>query len=114
MIIDCSKSVFKFDELYKKEFKNQEEIEKLKQSLNPLIVKFNILIKMDNEIGNTFLRMIKLLIKYLLTPLKNEINKFKKISTFYDDSFFALNSNTENEIITVTLFLSRFFMISPV
>ena len=105
MIIDCSKSVFKFDELYKKEFKTEEEIEKLKQSLNPLIVKFNILIKMENEIGNTFLRMIKLLIKYLLTPLKKEINKFKKISIFYDDSFFASNSNTENEIILLKILL---------
>ena len=105
MIIDCSKLVFKFDELYKKEFKTPEEIEKLKQSLNPLIVKFNILIKMENEIGNTFLRMIKLLIKYLLTPLKKEINKFKKISIFYDDSFFASNSNTENEIILLKILL---------
>ena len=89
IITDCSQSVFKFDELYKKEFKTEKEIEELKQNINPLIKKYNTLLKSENEIGNIFVRMIKFLNKYFLIPFKKEIEKFKKISNFYESSFLS-------------------------
>lgn len=103
IIIDCSQSIFNFNEIYKKEFKTQEEIDKLKQNINPIIEKYNILLKMENEIGNIFLRMIKFVIKYFLIPLIKEIKKFKKIENFYEDSIFASHTNEENEIILLNI-----------
>jgi len=105
IITDCSKSVFKFDELYKKEFKTGKEIEELKQNINPLIEKYNSLLKSENEIGNIFVRMIKFLNKYFLIPFQKEIEKFKKISIFYEDGFFSSKKNEENEIILLNILL---------
>ena len=105
IITDCSKSVFKFDELYKKEFKTGKEIEELKQNINPLIEKYNSLLKTENEIGNIFVRMIKFLNKYFLIPFQKEIEKFKKISIFYEDGFFSSKKNEENEIILLNILL---------
>ena len=105
MITNCSKSIFEFNELYKKQFNNKEEIDKLKQDINPIIEKYNSLLQNENEIGNTFLRMIKFLIKYLLSPLQKELKKFKKISIFHEDNYFASQINEENEIILLNILL---------
>ena len=105
MITDCSNSILEFNELYKKQFKNQEEIDKLKQDINPIIEKYNILLQLENEIGNMFLRMIKFLIKYLLSPLKKEIKKFKKIPIFHENNYFSSQINEENEIILLNMLL---------
>ena len=109
IITDCSQSVFKFDELYKKEFKTEKEIEELKQNINPLIEKYNTLLKSENEIGNIFVRMIKFLNKYFLIPFKKEIEKFKKISIFYESSFLSSKKNEENEInlLNILLYLKK-------
>ena len=109
IITDCSQSVFKFDELYKKEFKTEKEIEELKQNINPLIKKYNTLLKSENEIGNIFVRMIKFLNKYFLIPFKKEIEKFKKISIFYESSFLLSKKNEENEInlLNILLYLKK-------
>ena len=105
MIMDCSKSIFEFNQLYKKQFKNKEEIDQLKQDINPIIEKYNTLLQIENEIGNTFFRMIKFLIKYLLSPLQKEIKKFKKISIFHEDNYFSSQINEENEIILLNMLL---------
>ena len=105
IITHFSKSIFKFDELYKKEFKTKEEIDELKQNINPKIEKYNTLLKSENELGNIFIRMIKFLNKYFLTPFQKEIEKFKKISIFYEDSFFSSKKNEENEIILLNILL---------
>ena len=109
IITDCSQSVFKFDELYKKEFKTEKEIEELKQNINPLIKKYNTLLKSENGIGNIFVRMIKFLNKYFLIPFKKEIEKFKKISIFYESSFLSSKKNEENEInlLNILLYLKK-------
>lgn len=105
MIMDCSKTIFEFSELYKKQFKNKEEIDKLKQDINPIIEKYNSLLYIEIEIGNTFLRMIKFLIKYLLSPLHKEIKKFKKILIFHEDNYYSSKINEENEIILLNILL---------
>ena len=105
IITDCSQLVFKFDELYKKEFKTEKEIDELKQNINPLIKKYNTLLKSENELGNIFIRMIKFLNKYFLIPFQKEIEKFKKISIFYEDSFFSSTKNEENEITLLNILL---------
>ena len=105
IILNCTKLISNFNELYKKEFGTNEEIENLKQIINPLIEKYNTLLHLESEIGNTFIRMIKLLIKYLLIPLQEEIKKFKKILIFHQDSFLSSKSNEENEIILLNILL---------
>ena len=109
IITDCSQSILKFDELYKKEFKTEKEIDELKKDINPLIEKYNTLLKSENELGNIFIRMIKFLNKYFLIPFQKEIEKFKKISSFYEDSFFSSKINEENEItlLSVLLYLKK-------
>ena len=105
IITDCSQSVFKFDELYKKEFKTEKEIDELNQNMNPLIEKYNTLLKSENEIGNIFVRMIKFLNKYFLIPFQKEIEKFKKISIFSEKGFFSSKKNEENEITLLNILL---------
>ena len=105
MIRDCSQSVFKFDELYKKEYKTQEEIDELKQNINPLIEKYNALFKLENELGNVFIRLIKFFNKYFLIPFQKEMEKFKQISNFYENGIFSSKKNEENEIILLNILL---------
>ena len=94
-----------FSLLYKKEFKNQEEINKIIKIFEPMFEMYNKLLKHENEIGNILLRAIKFLHKYVFIPFEEELNKFKKIEKFHEDSYFKSKINEENEIILLNLIL---------
>ena len=105
LIYECSHSNNKFSSLYKKEFKEQNDVNIVSQTFIPIIERYNKLLKNKNEIGNILIRTIKYLYKYLFTPLEEELSKFKKIEIFNEDNFFKSKINEENEIILLNIIL---------
>ena len=89
--------------LFKNEFKKQNDINLLSDIFNPILDRYNNLLKSKNEIGNIIIRTIKYLTKYLFIPLEEELNKFKKIDIFYEENFFKTKINEENEIILLSI-----------
>ena len=105
MIYECCNYNEIFSKLYKEEFKEQNDQNKIRQVFNPVIDRYNKILKSDNKIGNILIRTIKFLNKYLFVPLEEEINKFKKIIIFREENFFKSNINEENEIILLNVIL---------
>ena len=105
MIYECCNYNEIFSKLYKEEFKDQNDQNKIRQVFNPAIDRYNKILKSDNKIGNILIRTIKFLNKYLFVPLEEEINKFKKIIIFREENFFKSNINEENEIILLNVIL---------
>ena len=105
IIYECINNNKNFSELYKKEYKSQNEINKINQELNPLIEKYNKLLVMKNELGNVVIRTIKYLIKYLFVPFEQDLIEFQKIKIFFENNFFKTNNNEENEIKILNVIL---------
>lgn len=105
MMYECCNLNEEFSILYKKEFKEQKDVNKITQVFNPSIERYNKLLKSKNKIGNIYIRMIKYIHKYIFIPLEEEIEKFKKIEIFHEDNYFKTNINEENEIILLNLIL---------
>ena len=104
VLFECSHLNDAFSILYKTEYKEQNDINKLSQIITPIIERYNILLKSENEIGNIIIRTIKFLNKYIFIPFEEELNKFKKINNFYDDNYKS-KINEENEIILLDVLL---------
>jgi acetyl esterase/lipase len=98
MLYECCNLNEVFSQLYKKEFKEKNDINKITQLFNPMIEKYNKLLKIKTKIGNIYIRMIKYIHKYIFLPLEEELEKFKKIEVFNEDNYFKTNLNEENEI----------------
>ena len=105
IIYECINNNKNLSELYKKEYKSQNEINKINQEFNPVIDKYNKLLISKNEIGNVLIRTVKYLIKYLFVPLEEDLIKFQNIKIFYEDNFFKTNNNEENEIVILNVIL---------
>ena len=105
IIYECINNNKNFSELYKKEYKSQNEINKINQELNPMIEKYNKLLVMKNELGNVVIRTIKYLIKYLFVPFEQDLIEFQKIKIFFENNFFKTNNNEENEIKILNVIL---------
>ena len=104
VLFECSHLNDTFSILYKTEYKEQNDINKLSQIIAPIIERYNKLLKGQNEIGNIIIRTIKFLNKYIFIPFEEELNKFKKIDIFYDDNYKS-KINEENEIILLDVLL---------
>ena len=104
VIFECSHLNDTFSILYRTEFKEQNDINKLSQIITPIIERYNKLLNSENEIGNIIIRTIKFLNKYIFIPFEEELNKFKKIDKFYDDNYKS-KINEENEIILLDVLL---------
>ena len=105
MIYDCTHMSENFSALYKKEFKEPNEIAKISKTFTPIIERYKKLLQNKNEIGNIIIRTIKYLTSYLFDPLNEELNKFKKIEIFHEDNFFKTKINEENEIILLNVII---------
>lgn len=105
IIYECINNNKNFSELYNKEYKSQNEINKINQELNPMIEKYNKLLVMKNELGNVVIRTIKYLIKYLFVPFEQDLIEFQKIKIFFENNFFKTNNNEENEIKILNVIL---------
>ena len=90
---------------YKNDYNDQNEISKLKQEFNPIIEKYNKLLKSKNEIGNILIRTIKFLTKYIFVPFEQELIKFQNIKIFFENNYFKTNNNEENEIVMLNIIL---------
>ena len=105
IIFECINTNKNLSELYKKEYKFQNEINNINQEFNPIIDKYNKLLINKNEIGNVLIRTIKYLTKYLFGPFEEDLIKFQNIKIFYEDNFFKSSSNEENEITILNVIL---------
>ena len=105
IIYDCINIDKNFSDVYKKEYKTQNEISKINQELNPIIEKYNKLLKSKNEIGNIVIRTFKYLTKYLFVPFEEDLIKFQNIKIFFENNFFKQNNNEDNEIIILNIIL---------
>ena len=105
IIIECCKINENFEKLYKNEFKEQNEISHISHDYIPILEKYNILLKNNNEIGIIIVRTIKFITKYIFLPLEEELNKFTKIENFYEENFFGKKIIEENEIILLDVIL---------
>ena len=94
-----------FDAIYKKEYSDQNEMNKIKKIFNPIIEKYNKILRNKNNVGNILIRTIKYLTKNLLIPFDEELNKYLQIKIFYDNNFFKSTTNEENEIILLNIIL---------
>ena len=56
IIYDCIKLNKNFDAIYKKEYNDQNEMNKIKQTFNPIIDKYNNILRNKNEVGNILIR----------------------------------------------------------
>ena len=101
MINDCINLNNSFSELYKKEYKDKNE--NIFPLINPIVEKYNTLLKSDKEIGNIIIRTIMFIHKYIFIPLKEELDKFIKIENFKEEDFFKSNINEEHEIILLNM-----------
>ena len=105
IIYNCIKLNKNFDAIYKKEYNDQNEMNKIKQIFNPIIEKYNKILRNKNEVGNILIRTIKYLTKKLLIPFDEELDKYLKIKIFFENNFFKSNTNEENEIILLNIIL---------
>ena len=94
-----------FDTIYKNEYNNQNELNKISHLFNPVIDKYNKILRSKNEIGNVLIRTLKYLTKYLLIPFEEELNKYLQIKIFFENNYFKSNKNEENEIILLNIIL---------
>jgi hypothetical protein len=91
--------------VYKNDYNEQNEISKLKQEFNPIIEKYNKLLKSKNEIGNILIITIKFLTKYIFVHMEQELIKFQNIKIFFENNYFKTNNNEENEIVMLNIIL---------
>lgn len=106
MIVECCNLNENFSKLYKKELKEQNEIVTMSHKFNPVLERYNKLLKCQNEIGMIIIRTIKFIIKYIFKPLEEELNKFRKIENFYEENMFGKKIIEENEIILLNVILN--------
>ena len=102
---ECFKINDAFSSIFKREYKRQREINKIKETFIPFIERYNNLLKSKNKVGNIIVRTVKLIHKYIFIPLEENINKFKQIKIFSEENFFKTNINEENEIILLNIIL---------
>ena len=105
MLYECCNLNEVFSQLYKKEFKEKNDINKINQIFSPMIEKYNKLLKIKTKIGNIYIRMIKFIHKYIFLPLEEELKKKKKIVVFSEDNYFKTDLNEENEINLLNIIL---------
>ena len=105
IIYECINNNKKFSELYKKEYKSQNEINKINKEFNPVIEKYNKLLVSKNEIGNIVIRTLKYLIKNIFISFEEDLVKFQNIKIFFENNFFKTNNNEENEIVILNIIL---------
>ena len=105
ILFGCERMNDNFHILYKKEYNDQNEISKLKKLFNPIIEKYNIILKRENEIGNILIRTIKYFTKNVLKQFEEELIRFKNIKIFFQNNYFKTKNNEENEIIILNLLL---------
>jgi len=105
IIYECINNDKNFSELYNKEYKSQNEINKINQELNPMIEKYNKLLVSKNELGNVVIRTIKYLTKYLFVSFEQDLIEFQKIKIFFENNFFKTTTNEENEIKMLNVIL---------
>ena len=105
LVFEITNSNEAFKKLYNKDFKDKNQINLISQNFNPIIERYNRLLNHEKESGNIVIRTIKYISKYLLTPMLEELNNFKKIEQFHEEDFFKTNINEENEISILNIIL---------
>jgi len=105
IIYECINNDKNFSELYNKEYKSKNEINKINQELNPMIEKYNKLLESKNELGNVVIRTIKYLTKFLFVSFEQDLIEFQKIKIFFENNFFKTTTNEENEIKMLNVIL---------
>ena len=105
ILFDCTRMNNNFYILYKKEYKDQNELSELYQLFNPIIEIYNKILKRKNEIGNILIRTLKYFSKNVLKPFEVELIKFLNIKIFFENNFFKTSNNETNEIIALNLIL---------
>ena len=99
-----------FSVLYKKDYKDEKNgVNKINQILNPVLEKYNKIMRSKNKIGNIIVRTFKYLNKYLFVPFEQELIKFQKIEVFFENNYFKTNNNEENAItiLNVIIYLNK-------
>ena len=99
-----------FSFLYKKDYKDEKNgVNKINQILNPILEKYNKIMRSKNKIGNIIVRTFKYLIKYLFVPFEQELLKFQKIEVFFENNYFKTNNNEENAItiLNIIIYLNK-------
>ena len=105
IVYECINNNKNFSELFKKEYKSQNEINKINQEFNPVIEKYKKLLVNKNEIGYIVIRTLKYLIKNLFTEFEQDLVKFQNIKIFFENNFFKTKNNEENEISILNVIL---------
>ena len=109
IIYDCISKNKNFSILYKKDYNEKNGLNKVNQELNPVVEKYNKIMRSKNKLGNIIIITFKYLTKYLFMPFDQELIKFLNIKIFFENDFFKTNNNEENGIImlNVILFLRK-------
>ena len=109
IIYDCISKDKNFSILYKKDYNEKNGLNKVNQELNPVVEKYNKIMRSKNKLGNIIIITFKYLTKYLFVPFEQELIKFLNIKIFFENNFFKTNNNEENGIImlNVILFLRK-------
>ena len=109
IIYDCISKDKNFSLLYKKDYNEKNGLNKVNQELNPVVEKYNKIMRSKNKLGNIIIITFKYLTKYLFAPFEQELIKFLNIKIFFENDFFKTNNNEENGIImlNVILFLRK-------
>ena len=105
IIYDCIGKNKKFSALYKKDYNEKNGVNKVNQELNPVIEKYNKILRSNNKLGKVIIRTFKYLTKYLFIPFEQELIKFQNIKIFFENDFFKTNNNEENGIIILNVIL---------
>ena len=113
IIYDCISKDKNFSILYKKDYNEKNGLNKVNQELNPVVEKYNKIMRSKNKLGNIIIITFKYLTKYLFVPFEQELIKFLNIKIFFENDFFKTNNNEENGIImlNVILFLRKIKML---
>ena len=113
IIYDCISKDKNFSILYKKDYNEKNGLNKVNQELNPVVEKYNKIMRSKNKLGNIIIITFKYLTKYLFVPFEQELIKFLNIKIFFENDFFKTNNNEENGIImlNVILFLRKMKML---
>ena len=113
IIYECISKDKNFSKLYKKDYNEKNGLNKVNQELNPVVEKYNKIMRSKNKIGNIIIITFKYLTKYLFVPFEQELIKFLNIKIFFENDFFKTNNNEENGIImlNVILFLRKIKML---
>ena len=105
MLLDCGKQIKNFNDIYKKEFIEENEIKINEEKYLPSIARYNALLKHQDDIGFIIIRVIKYLHKYFFSNLEQDLKSFINITIFKSDKFLKLKNNEENETILLDIIL---------